>query len=82
MVVAPAPRSDATAGGCALAVPVHHFAGRQDRITVLAQIEEWFAGLQTPAKRIDLVDHAEHLNLDEEPGRFIALLDEVRARLA
>lgn len=66
----------------ALAVPVHLFAGRQDRITDLAQIEEWFAVLQTPAKRIDIVDGAGHLNLYEEPDRFVTFMDEVRASLA
>ncbi len=48
-----------------LAVPVHLFAGRQDRITDLAQIEEWFEMLESPDKRLEVVDGAGHLNLYE-----------------
>lgn len=66
----------------ALAVPVHLFAGSQDRITDLAQVEDWFAVLQTPGKRLDVVDGAGHLNLYEEPERFITFMNEVRASLA
>ena len=65
----------------ALAVPVHLFAGRQDRITDLAQIEGWFAVLEAPAKRLDVVDDAGHLNLYEKPDRFITFMDEVRTSL-
>jgi pimeloyl-ACP methyl ester carboxylesterase len=64
-----------------LPVPVHLFAGRQDRITDLAQIQEWFAVLDAPAKRLEAVDGAGHLNLYEKPGRFVAFMDEVRASL-
>lgn len=38
----------------ALAVPTHLFAGSHDRITDLAQVEEWFAALQAPAKRLEV----------------------------
>jgi pimeloyl-ACP methyl ester carboxylesterase len=65
----------------ALPVPVYLFAGRQDRITDLAQIQEWFATLQSPAKRLKVLDDAGHLNLYEEPERFIAFMDAVRASL-
>ena len=34
----------------ALQVPVYLFAGRQDRITDLAQIQEWFATLESPGQ--------------------------------
>lgn len=70
-------KRDATA----LSVPVHLFAGRQDRITDLAQIEEWFELLRGPGKRLDVVDGAGHLNLYEEPARFMTFMDEVRATL-
>ncbi|MGB8022552.1 MAG: alpha/beta hydrolase [Candidatus Nanopelagicales bacterium] len=64
-----------------LEVPVHIFAGRQDRITDLAQIEDWFAALEAPAKHLEIVDEAAHLNLYEAPGRFITFMDNVRAGL-
>ena len=73
---------DFTREEMALHVPVHLFAGRQDRITNLAQIEEWFAALETPAKRLEVVDGAGHLNLYEKPARLITFMDEVRASLA
>jgi pimeloyl-ACP methyl ester carboxylesterase len=66
----------------ALDVPVHLFAGRQDRITDLAQIEEWFQALDAPAKRLEVVDDAGHLNLYEKPDRFITFMDQVRESLA
>ena len=62
-------------------VPVHLFAGRQDRITDLAQIQEWHAVVRAPSKRLDVVDGAGHLNLYEQPDRFITFMDEVRASL-
>ena len=66
----------------ALDVPVHLFAGGQDRITDLAQIEEWFTALQAPSKRLEVVDGAGHLNLYEKPDGFITFMDQVRASLA
>ena len=36
---------------------------------------------QSPAKRLKVVDDAGHLNLYEEPERFIAFMDAVRASL-
>ena len=66
----------------AFAVPVHLFAGRQDWITDLAQIEQWLAVLRAPAKRLDIVGGAGHLNLYEQPDRFITFMDEVRTSLA
>lgn len=66
----------------ALGVPVYLFAGSQDRITDLAQIQDWFAALETPAKRLKVVDATGHLNLYEEPERFIGFMDAVRASLA
>jgi pimeloyl-ACP methyl ester carboxylesterase len=65
----------------ALAQPVHLFAGRQDRITDLAQIQEWITALQAPTKRLVVVDRAGHLNLYEQPGRFVTFMDEVRSSL-
>lgn len=73
---------DFTQEAMALDVPVHLFAGRQDRITDLAQIEEWFAALQAPSKRLEVVDGAGHLNLYEKPDRFITFMGQVRASLA
>ena len=64
-----------------LAVPVHLFTGRQDRITDLAQIEEWFDVLESPTKRLEVVEGAGHLNLYEKPSRFISFMDEVHATL-
>ena len=64
-----------------LSVPVHLFAGPQDRITDLVQIQEWFDLLQCPAKRLEIVEDAAHLNLYEQPGRFLSFLDQVRAAL-
>ena len=60
----------------ALDIPVHLFAGRQDRITDLAQIEEWFQALDAPAKRLEVVDDAGHLTLYEKPDRFITFMDQ------
>jgi pimeloyl-ACP methyl ester carboxylesterase len=62
-------------------VPVHLFAGREDRITDLAQIEEWFNALEAPAKRLIVVDVAAHLNLYEKPGHFVSFMNEVRESL-
>jgi pimeloyl-ACP methyl ester carboxylesterase len=64
-----------------LPVPVHLFAGAQDRITDLAQIDEWFELLRCPAKRLEVVEDAAHLNLYERPARFLAFMDQVRADL-
>ena len=64
-----------------LGVPVYLFAGRQDRITDLAQIEEWYEVLNAPAKRLEVVDGAGHLNLYEQPGKFLTLMDQVRAKV-
>jgi len=61
-----------------LEVPVYLFAGREDRITDLAQVEGWFAALQAPEKKLEIVDRAGHLNLFEAPKRFVALLDSTR----
>ncbi|HEY3447630.1 MAG TPA: alpha/beta hydrolase [Myxococcales bacterium] len=61
-----------------LDVPVFVFAGRTDHITDLAQIEGWFAALQAPAKRLEIVDQAGHLNLFEAPERFRAFLESTR----
>ena len=55
-----------------LAVPVHLFAGQQDRITDLAQIQEWFGLLECPAKRLEIVEDAVHLNLYEQLARSVA----------
>jgi len=70
-------RRDATT----LAVPIHLFAGQQDRITDLAQIEEWCAVLDSPATRLKVVDGAGHLSLYEKPDQFTAFMNEVRATL-
>jgi pimeloyl-ACP methyl ester carboxylesterase len=64
-----------------VAVPVHLFAGQQDRITDLAQIQEWFDLLECPAKRLEIVEGAAHLNLYEQPARFVAFMEQVRATL-
>ena len=61
-----------------LDVPVHLFAGDRDRITDLAQIEDWYEALRAPSKRLEVVSGAGHLNLYEAPARFIAFMDGVR----
>jgi pimeloyl-ACP methyl ester carboxylesterase len=66
----------------ALEVPVHVFAGRQDRITDLEQIQEWFDILDCPTKRLEIVDNAAHLNLYEQPERFVAFMEQVHATVA
>ena len=60
--------------------PVYLFAGRQDRITDLAQIEEWHATLNAPAKQLEVVDGAGHLNLYEEPEHSSPSWSQVRAK--
>lgn len=62
-----------------LSVPVHLFAGRKDRITDLAQIQDWCARLTCPAQSLDIVDDAGHLSLYEQPERFVSFMDKVRA---
>jgi pimeloyl-ACP methyl ester carboxylesterase len=62
-----------------LQVPVHLFAGAKDRITDLAQIQDWFDLLQCPTKRLEILDEAGHLNLYEQPARFLAFMNQVRA---
>jgi pimeloyl-ACP methyl ester carboxylesterase len=65
-----------------LGVPVHIFAGDQDRITDLGQIERWLAHLDAPTKRLEVVKGVGHLNLFEAPHRFVDFLSEVRQMVA
>jgi pimeloyl-ACP methyl ester carboxylesterase len=64
-----------------LRVPLHIFAGDQDRITDLGQIEDWLAHLEAPTKRLEVVKGVGHLNLFEAPQRFVDFLSGVRQEL-
>jgi len=64
-----------------LPVPVHLFAGARDRITDLAQIQEWFDLLNCPSKQLQILKDAAHLNLYEQPAHFLAFMNQVRATL-
>lgn len=65
----------------ALEVPVFLFAGAEDRITDLEQIERWYNTLQAPAKTLEIVDGVGHLGLFEAPDRFLRFLADVRRSL-
>jgi pimeloyl-ACP methyl ester carboxylesterase len=60
-------------------MPVHLFAGRRDRITDLSLVEPWYASMEAPRKRLEVVDLAGHLAPFEAPERFMACLEDVRA---
>ncbi len=62
-----------------LDVPVYLFAGRRDRITDLSLIEAWYATVEAPKKRLDVIDLAGHLAPFEAPEPFMACLETVRA---
>jgi len=61
-----------------LRVPVHIFAGDQDRITDLGQIRDWLEDLEAPAKRLEVVGGVGHLNLFEAPQRFVGFMSGVQ----
>jgi pimeloyl-ACP methyl ester carboxylesterase len=63
----------------ALRVPIYLFAGDRDRITDLDQIRGWFDLLETPVKRLEVVEGVGHLNLFEAPEAFVDFMSEVRA---
>jgi pimeloyl-ACP methyl ester carboxylesterase len=65
-----------------LRVPIHIFAGDQDRITDLGQIQEWLAVLEAPTKRLEVVEGVGHLNLFEAPHRFVDFLSGMRKAMA
>jgi pimeloyl-ACP methyl ester carboxylesterase len=64
-----------------MAVPVHLFAGAQDRITDLDQIERWYRDLSAPAKTLEIVEGVGHLNLFEAPERFIEYMNTAQGSL-
>jgi pimeloyl-ACP methyl ester carboxylesterase len=64
-----------------ISVPVHLFAGAQDRITDLDQIDRWYRVLSAPAKTLEIVEGVGHLNLFEAPGRFIDYMNRVQGSL-
>lgn len=72
-------RIDLVRDATRLDVPVHLFAGRRDRITDLSLIELWYATVDAPQKRLEVVDLAGHLAAFEAPERFMACLETVRA---
>jgi pimeloyl-ACP methyl ester carboxylesterase len=72
-------RIDLVRDATSLDVPVHLFAGRRDRITDLSLIELWYATVEAPQKRLEVVDLAGHLAPFEAPERFMACLETVRA---
>jgi pimeloyl-ACP methyl ester carboxylesterase len=65
-----------------LRVPVHIFAGDQDRITDLGQVRDWLAALEAPTKRLEVVEGVGHLNLFEAPHRFVEFMSGVRQAMA
>lgn len=67
-------RVDLVRDATKLAVPVHLFAGRGDRITPVELVEDWMRVLDAPSKRLEIVGDAGHLNLYECPARFTAFL--------
>jgi alpha-beta hydrolase superfamily lysophospholipase len=64
-----------------ISVPVHLFAGAQDRITDLDQIDRWYRVLAAPAKSLEIVEGVGHLNLFEAPARFIDYMNWVQGSL-
>ncbi len=72
-------RIDLVRDAASLGVPVYLFAGRRDRITDLSLIEAWYATLDAPKKRLDVVELAGHLAPFEAPEPFMACLETVRA---
>jgi pimeloyl-ACP methyl ester carboxylesterase len=65
-----------------LGVPLHIFAGDQDRITDLDQVRDWLAALEAPTKRLEVVEGVGHLNLFEAPHRFVEFMSGVRQAMA
>jgi pimeloyl-ACP methyl ester carboxylesterase len=72
-------RIDLVHDAARLDVPVFLFAGRLDRITDLSLIELWYATVEAPKKRLDVVELAGHLAPFEAPEPFMACLETARA---
>jgi pimeloyl-ACP methyl ester carboxylesterase len=64
-----------------LSVPVVFFAGRYDYTTPFVLVEQFYASLQAPFKKLIWFEHSAHMPHMEEPERFqrelIALADEL-----
>ena len=56
--------------------PVFFFAGADDRTTPRSLVEEYFAMIQAPAKKLIIVERAAHYVVNEAPG--VVLVDLVR----
>lgn len=63
-----------------LSVPVCFFAGRYDSTTPFALVEQFYAALQAPSKKLIWFEHSAHMPHLEEPDKFqrelIAIGDE------
>jgi len=63
-----------------LCVPVFFFAGRYDYTTPCVLVEQFYASLHAPYKRLIWFEHSAHMPHMEEPDKFqrvlIALADE------
>ena len=59
--------------------PVFFFAGVEDRTTPVSLVEEYFAKIQAPAKKLFKVQKAAHYVVNERPGIVLVdLVNEVR----
>jgi proline iminopeptidase len=59
--------------------PVFFFAGAEDRTTPTSLVEEYFAKIQAPAKKLFKVEKAAHYVVNERPGIVLVdLVNEVR----
>jgi proline iminopeptidase len=55
-------------------VPVVIFQGRHDRGTSSALVDQWFATLKAPAKRLVWFEDSAHMVYEEEPGKTLVNL--------
>jgi len=59
-------------------VPVVILQGRHDRGTSSALVEEWFATLEAPVKKLVWFEDSAHMVYEEEPGKtLVSLVNEV-----
>ena len=53
-----------------LTVPVFFFAGRYDYTTPFVLVEQFYASLHAPYKKLTWFEHSAHMPHMEEPDRF------------
>jgi proline iminopeptidase len=59
-------------------LPVVIFQGRHDRGTSSALVDQWFASVKAPVKKLVWFEDSAHMVYEEEPGKtLLSLVSEV-----